>query len=1653
LRRPRAGELAAPLRPSRERNFGALLRPRRARLALAGVTGLALAVGLFALLALGAGTSRVAAETGFAELKPSTELAVPAEKVVMLGASTSEPGAPGGATWGLGELGRGSQATPELVRYSVPSSGGEEGEWQPGPELPAGFKPDHPNGQPSPLEGQITTEGYGALAGTMPYGSERQQVLLVRKPGGGEAFQATAAVPETGEAKEAEGKEGEGKEGEGKEGEGKEGEGKEGEEAGGKEGEGGEAPLLGKGQALFGANRAPMFAPLAEADGAAGALVAPTNPSEGLAEAVLHWNGQCWSRESIEIPPKSAEEKEFSPLAIAASGPENAWLLARLSKAYGKGAVALFHRVKEATGEEACGEKHGDGYGWKPVEVELPSKQSQLQLSVPVSEAGEPAAFGVPGAEAPSPITVESQLLTVTSEGVWVDGVRTDVEHQPPFTTVYVRPEAGPHGELTGVIEHSWCKAPSGRPACQETLPQEPPQQYGRSIAWSAGAPGAGSGPYGGRVISGLLEGITLRLQGTAFVPILSIGGESSPETVPGQLYGAAFSSPDEGWLGFQPPVHLTSASEQYGFQYWPVATRHPLVAIAPAPGAPVAARTSEAIAVGESGGVARYKPGTGWLPESLFGPGERIEKPFLRAVAWPRSNRIYAVGQEGAMWLWRGETDLWEADPAAPVNFRANLYGIAFDPEDPTRGYAVGEQALGHSGVILRYGKTWTEETELPAEVQTAEFTGIAFAGPEALVSYDYQPNGDENTFAGGLLVNNGSGWSVDREEAQVTGSAEVDAVAGLPDGGAAVLATHEGVARLYERESASAPWRQAATQLPSGVAGSLALYRQNGALRALVSPGGAASATGAVGFEPPPGFPPYEAPTATIESGGASAGVVLRQTASGWRDEGHDANPVDENNKNYAGYDQPYHPDGLIAALVSPNGSEAWLVGGDTSELEGEQTADVARYPASESPPNEGTVHVPVQSEQAPPAGPGVTTLAFGGNASCEDPCADRVETAVGPDVWLGKAVSLAKEAGAAAFFYTGPLVRYSSYSGSVAPRPPYSEEYDRYARTFSAGLQGASPWPAYAGSSLGEGEGEAALAGAFAGLASPLGATPASGFEGTADEPSRAEPEAGYYAVQNARVVVVVLDDAAAGGVDGAQRSWLEQQLQEAGAHGKPVIVVGEADLGAQLAPGKREGPAEALFAALTGRDPDGQDPNHYAASAYFYDAPEENVATTISFDGASLRSFGSGTLGYEYPSQEDTAEFHGAKGMLLGEVLWGKRSAAEQAADVAPVQVRLVPVVGELAMEPESGTLLRRSHVSLFRGLARRPRAGCRGLNGEQTGVCGESQYIPIPSLCVGSSCAEAVLPEYEFRSSEPAVGGFVKINTAAGGPEKLESEKGEPTQFVLVNGKGQPVADGHEENGEQVGATSGLFCAYNAGETKVTISAGGLSYTLPVQVQAGSVREPCGTVPLRHLPVATASPSAPAPPPAPAPAPAGPAPASTPPVVPVPPPPIVPAAPAVLAPPARPVHAPPPFFVPTVTAAPLLAFVPPPVPTPARPTPPTGTSAVTSPVEMAEREEEQEEAPESVSNQALAYDAGEHEPVPAYLLGLVLLAALAGAVGVRGRPRRGRRELRIAPATLSGARSQRRLASDRRLERERLLASDRRRLERERRRRW
>ncbi|HEY2535651.1 MAG TPA: hypothetical protein VGI24_01550, partial [Solirubrobacteraceae bacterium] len=374
-----------------------------------------------------------------------------------------------------------------------------------------------------------------------------------------------------------------------------------------------------------------------------------------------------------------------------------------------------------------------------------------------------------------------------------------------------------------------------------------------------------------------------------------------------------------------------------------------------------------------------------------------------------------------------------------------------------------------------------------------------------------------------------------------------------------------------------------------------------------------------------------------------------------------------------------------------------------------------------------------------------------------------------------------------------------------------------------------------------------------------------------------------------------------------------------------------------------------------------------------------------------------------LGYVNHVAENSEGFLGASGFLLAQV---NIAARDPRTNRAPVEAHLIPNIAQLALEAKDGTLLRRSQSALFDALARRPRAGNRSQN--QADRPDTSPYLPIPSNCVGLACANGLFPEYEFSSSNEEIGQFVERNPNSPDPHA-----------VLLGADGKPIGDPHE----------GLFCAYNAGTTTVTISTGGLSASLPVTVQAGSVRQPCGTT--KFSAAAATSRATPSPAPlAPAPAPAGsPPPAATaPPVLPVPP--VPPLAPAVVPLSAAAVT---PFFTAIALPTPLQAIAIPPFPVIARPAPPTGSSPVTSPTPVSEgvgeQEREEEEATESASASA-AYHPTEHEPAPLYVLGAVLLAAFAGAAAIR-RPRRGPRELRVAPATLTTMRAQRRMANRRR----------------------
>jgi hypothetical protein len=1385
--------------------------------------------------------------------------------------------------------------------------------------------------------------------------------------------------------------------------------------------------LLGEGEELFQYTEpahpiSVQFAAVEETTGKTGAFVLPYVGEGGLNTVVLHYNGTEWSRETICLStvaavcettplPASAKNSKFKAIAIGAAGPENAWILATVGKKIGSGSGenVLLHREDGQWRKAALGGPLGERYALEKAPI------GGTETFVIPSEVGQP--------------------LTVTSKGVWVDAAIALGTRESPKSdvTFYVDTAAGdPQADqVTG----AWCSLPTATPEevtgafCTGELPFDLPKGQARSFAWPGnGEPGE---EFGSRAITGVGKGAMLLFENGAFtrIPLAGNGGSSAGAAIayPAKE-GRGESQGLEGWLG--PSYRLTREPVPSGLSSWPVPFRRPLTAITSQPGAPVGEIGTQALAVGEAGQVARYIPGVGWQPESLLSGNGTRSTPNLRGVAWPVPGLAFAVGDEGAMWIWRSGTGLWEADPGAPPNLiHGNFTGIAFDPNEPERGYAVGQQ-----GLLLGYGRRWTQEA-LPPEIGAeANITSIAFAGNEAIATWSRaipKPEDGPSPYEeiGGVIVNDGSGsgWRVEPQATEALKAAEggrkVSArlVAGLPDGGAAVAGS-TGV--IIEREGAGAPWH-AVPGAPLGIPVALEAIREGGQVRAIASIEAnaiKAVAEGPEKSESPQGLiqvPEGQAPLLLEPYPLAASGYIVRQTTTGWRDEERQSYPIPPkptDQLSSVAMDIPRIPDPVLAFMVSPDGSRGWAVGGQTGkiasginsvasgEVEGLQTASVMRLGEGSAPPgNASTVPIPMSSSEA--------TFAIGGNAQCADVCADLSGTGIGPDVWLQAAVGKAAATpGIRAFLYTGSSVA-GGLKLSAVTRNEFGEEEGAYARRLGSAAGAMPVFTAPAETDRYE-ESLGIFGKRFEGFEQPLGAgAPGPGIMPRSD----VDTATGQYSYSfdsegtfGGPVRVIVLDTSAPT-LTTEQQCWLADELVEAGAPAapespRPAIVIANRGVGTDAALSQLvvTGSNEATALSCPHENPTG-------ASAYFFDSPEANTTSFLVSGATSIPAFGTGSLGYLKVPQVKFNEFGAASGFLLASVDTEARSPVT---NIAPVTGRLIPSVGSLAINALDGTLLRRSQVALFEGLARRPQAGFLCAGNEAPATCETVKpdpYVQIPARCVsGTSCATELRSEYRFSSSRPDIANFVKVDPASSNP-----------RTVFLNSAGKPEPD----------PTSGLLCAFNSGTTTVTIETGGLSYSVPVTVQQGSVARPCGTVPRTDLPV-------PPPPVPPAPLPAEPPPHFKSPTSNPPPPqapqlpapnPITPVTPA---PTPIPVahHVPakppaviqPPFFANSPGIGPIPVIVPPAPPAAAEPAPPTGTSPVTQPAVSPEPEEEEEAAFDLVHHavavrhsrrEAAAIAAYRYRPqgssVPWLLYALptlVIIAALSTS-GMAGRRRR------------------------------------------------
>ena len=592
-----------------------------------------------AVLAASPSSSRAAPALSF-----QPELGFPASDVSMVGVS---PGEAPGAVWAIGSVGpvpasvNGQPFAGEALLHHAQGEG-----WQVVPVADA---------QGTPLEfarGGVLGDAGSPLVsddGGIVLPTESGQSIITREPGG-----TFVQAPAPGE------------------------------------------PALKEHEALFPGSTselAPDYVALDEG-GHTGALVIP-EPVSSL--RVLHYDGVGWTAEPIcsEYNAKNVcteAEASIQPLAIAASSPQNAWLLAKNES----GEPLLFQRTFPAGAAQPVWVQTGEPSSWVPSGDAISARSS-------------------------------GQMLTVTSQGVWVDATLVEGKQ---LADISVLLDVASPSTLLG----TWCYPRVGSQAkCTAgaaSLGAPLPEGY-KSFAW----PGAGTGT---RIITGLEEGALLRLQESGdFEYVVGGGGNPSGD--------AAFVSPEEGWIAgaggsdSAKVEHVTATPTASSLQSWPLPFRRPLTAIATQPGATPGSADAQALAVGDRGQIARFIPGEGWTPEFLYSASGTVAEPRLRGVAWPEPDRAYAVGDGGAMWLWRAETGLWEPDPAAPVNFHANLTAIAFSAENPALGDAVGKQ-----GTLLAYDKTWTQQA-LPAGLEQADFTSVAFAGGEALVTYRLVNAADE--------------------------------------------------------------------------------------------------------------------------------------------------------------------------------------------------------------------------------------------------------------------------------------------------------------------------------------------------------------------------------------------------------------------------------------------------------------------------------------------------------------------------------------------------------------------------------------------------------------------------------------------------------------------------------------------------------------------------------------------------------------------------------------------------------------------------------------------------------------------------------------------------------------------------------------------
>ena len=263
------------------------------------------------------------------------------------------------------------------------------------------------------------------------------------------------------------------------------------------------------------------------------------------------------------------------------------------------------------------------------------------------------------------PPSGQSQMLTVTGEGVWIDGERARRQRAHLHLDDDLLRAHGARRQRSGdrragasprrrSIGHAGLRTRTARTAAERSIAEH---RLGEPVAVESSANASSRGSPRGQPASG-----------RRCVHARARAREAPGPSTSAAAYGAAFSNPREGWLGQAAlPVHLTLNPVASRLTPWPVsvpprAGRDRAAARRAGRFARTARRSPSATAA-RSRAINRARGGCRKACSAPAGGGRRRgcagspgpPRPRLRGRR-PRSDVA-----------WRGETGLWEPDPATP--------------------------------------------------------------------------------------------------------------------------------------------------------------------------------------------------------------------------------------------------------------------------------------------------------------------------------------------------------------------------------------------------------------------------------------------------------------------------------------------------------------------------------------------------------------------------------------------------------------------------------------------------------------------------------------------------------------------------------------------------------------------------------------------------------------------------------------------------------------------------------------------------------------------------------------------------------------------------------------------------------------------------